>query len=186
MSQHPLIKNCESDMDKAIKALEGNLAKVRTGRASINMLDGVKVDYYGNMTLLNQVATLSTPDAKTILISPYEKQMIQGIEKSIMASNMGLQPMNDGNVVRIPIPPLTEERRKDLAKQIKKMSEDTKVSIRQVRQDFNNKIKNLEKNKEVSQDESKKMQGDTQKITDKFIAMADEKASKKEKEVLSI
>ncbi len=146
MADHEIVEQCKKDMEKAIKAFDNDLAKVRTGRASIALLDGLKVDYYGNPTLLNQVATLTTPDARMIVVAPFEKKMIQAIEKSIMAADLGVTPNNDGNVVRLPIPPLTEERRKDIVKNVKKHAEDAKVAIRHVRRDSNEKSRKRQKN----------------------------------------
>lgn len=181
-----LVDNCKVSMEKRLKGFETDLTRVRTGRASITVLDGVKVDYYGNPTPLNQVGTLSTPDARTIVISPFEKNLIQEIEKSIMKADLGLQPTNDGVVIRIPIPQLTEERRKDIVKQLKKMAEDAKVSIRHIRRDSNDTIKKMEKAKEVTEDSSKQLQQDIQKQTDAFIKMVDERLGLKEKEVMTV
>lgn len=183
---NPHLTPCIDSMKKRIQGLEKDLTRVRTGRASVTLLDGVKVDYYGTPTPVNQVGSLSTPDARTIVISPYEKNLIQEIEKSIMKADLGLQPTNDGNVVRIPIPALTEERRKDLAKSLKKMGEDAKVSIRHARRDANDAIKKMEKAKDISEDDSKKWQGDIQKQTDDHIKIVDEKISAKEKEVMTL
>ena len=173
-------------MDKKVKALEKELLRVRTGKASISLLDSVRVNYYGTMTPLNQVATLSTPDARTVLVSPFEKKLLSEIEKAIHVADVGVQPNNDGNVIRLPVPPLTEDRRKEIAKSIRKLGEDTKVALRKVRQDFNTKVKAAEKNKEVAEDASKTLQKDIQTVTDKFILMTDEKLAKKEKEVMTL
>ena len=181
-----LLKECQDSMDKRIKSYEMDLVKVRTGRASITILDKVKVDYYGTPTPLNQVATLSTPDTKTIVVSPFEKSLISEIEKGIQKADLGLQPNNDGKVVRVPIPALTEERRKDIVKTLKKGSEDVKVAIRLVRRDINEKIKHQEKAKEIAEDESKRLQTEIQKMTDKYIKIVDEKTASKEKEVMTL
>lgn len=181
-----LVKKCVENMNKRVQGFEKELSKVRTGRASITLLDGVKVDYYGTPTPLSQVGSLSTPDAKTIVVSPYEKSLIQEIEKSIMKADLGLQPNNDGNVVRIPVPALTEERRKTIAKGLKKLAEDAKVAVRHVRRDTNEAFKKLEKSKELSEDDSKKLQADVQKHTDSFVKAIDDKAAAKEKEILTI
>lgn len=183
---NPHLKTCVDSMKKRIQGLEKDLTRVRTGRASVTLLDGVKVDYYGTPTPVNQVGSLSTPDARTIVISPYEKNLIQEIEKSIMKADLGLQPTNDGNVVRIPIPALTEERRKDLAKSLKKMGEDAKVSVRHARRDANDSIKKMEKAKDISEDDSKKWQADIQKETDSHIKVIDEKIAAKEKEIMTL
>ncbi len=177
---------CEEKMEKRLEGLSRDLARVRTGRASISVFDGVKVDYYGAPTPLNQVATLATPDARTISIAPFEKALLGEVEKAIIKSNLGLTPNNDGSIIRIPIPPLTEERRKEIVRSVKKMSEDAKVSVRQIRKDINDKIKKSEKAKEISEDQSKDFQGDIQKLTDSFIKKIDERIVVKEKEIMSI
>lgn len=181
-----IVESCKQNMEKRLKGLESDLGKVRTGRASITILDGIKVDYYGSPTPLNQVATLSTPDARTITVAPFEKKLIQEIEKAIQKSDIGVQPNNDGNVVRIPIPALTEERRKDLVKNLKKMSEECKVAIRNVRREANESIKKQLKDKEISEDDCKRLEADIQKHTDQFIKMIDERLVKKEQEVMKI
>ncbi len=178
--------SCESAMKKRMESLDRELTRVRTGRANIQLLDGVRVNYYGNPAPLNQVASLSTPDARTIVIAPFEKKMISEIEKAIQIADIGIQPTNDGNVVRLPILPLNEERRKEIAKSIKKIGEDAKVGIRMARQDANTKIKKVEKSKEIAEDESKKLQKEVQDQTDRYIKLVDEKIAKKEKEVMSI
>ena len=180
------IKDCQKAMDKRLEGLDRELAKVRTGRASVNLLDGVRINYYGNPTPLNQVATLSTPDARTIVISPFEKKLISDIERAIQVADLGIQPVNDGNVVRLGVPPLNEERRKEIAKSIKKLGEEAKVGIRKVRQDYNTKIKKGEKAKEIAEDDSKKLQKDIQTETDAFIKKIDERMTKKEQEILTL
>ena len=172
-------------MEKSIEALKQHFKKIRTGRASIDMLDGIKVNYYGTPTPLNQVGNISTPDAKTIAIQPWEKSLISEIEKAILASNLGITPQNDGNLVRLSVPAVTEQRRKELAKECKVVSEEIKVAIRNVRKDSNEHIKKAEKNKELSEDLSKDAQDDVQKITDSYIAKVDELLVVKEKEVLN-
>ena len=181
-----VVSGCKEAMDKRLKAFERDLSKVRTGRASISLLDGINVDYYGSPTPLNQVGTLTTPDARTIVIAPFEKKMIGEIEKSIMKADVGVQPTNDGNVVRIPIPALTEERRKDIVKNLKKMGEEAKVAVRHARRDANDSIKKQEKAKEIAEDESKKLQQDVQKHTDSYVKLIDERLEKKEKEVMTV
>ncbi len=181
-----LIEKCKNEMNTRIAGFDKDLTKIRTGRASISILDNVKVDYYGTPSPLNQVATLSTPDARTILISPFEKKLIQEIERSIMKADLGLQPNSDGVVVRVPIPQLNEERRKDIVKQLKKMGEDAKISIRHIRRDINEEVKKEEKDKVVTEDEAKRMQEEVQKITDSFIKVLDDKMAKKEKEVMTV
>lgn len=186
MAEHNLVVDCKSKMDKSFKSFEKDLTRIRTGRASITLLDGVKVNYYGNPAPLSQVSTLSTPDARTIVISPFEKSLIGEIEKSIMKADLGLQPTNDGNIVRVPIPQLTEDRRKDIVKSLKKMGEDAKVSIRNTRRDSNEAVKKLEKSKELTEDDSKRVQADIQKVTDQFGKMVDDRLALKEKEVMTI
>ncbi len=181
-----LIEKCKDLMNNRIAGFDKDLTKIRTGRASISVLDNVRVDYYGTPSPLNQIATLSTPDARTILISPFEKKLIQEIERSIMKADLGLQPNSDGVVVRVPIPQLNEERKKEIVKQIKKMGEEAKVSIRHSRRDINEEIKKVEKDKLVTEDESKKLQDEVQKLTDSFIKVLDEKMAKKEKEVMTV
>ncbi len=181
-----VINNCKQAMEKRVKGFENELKLVRTGRASITILDPVRLDYYGTPTPLNQVATLTTPDARTIVIAPFEKRLIQDIEKAIMIADVGVQPTNDGNVVRLPFPALTEERRKDIAKSLKKMAEDSRVGIRNIRRDINEDIKTKEKNKALSEDDSRKLQADVQKMTDQFIKQVDDKLAAKEKEVMTI
>lgn len=181
-----VVNKCKEGMENRFNGFEKDLSRVRTGRASISVLDAVKVDYYGNPTPLNQVGTLSTPDARTIVISPFEKNLIKDIERSILKADLGLQPTNDGVVIRIPIPQLTEERRKDIVKQLKKMAEEAKVSVRHVRRDSNELVKKLEKTKEITEDLSKQLQQDVQKQTDAFIKRIDERLAKKEKEVMTV
>ena len=177
------VSACRASMDKRLRSFDEELLRVRTGRASVSMLDRVMVKYYGSPTPLNQVATLTVPDARTIVITPFEKKTLADIEKAIMAANLGLQPNNDGNIIRVPVPPLTEDRRKELVKSIKKLGEDAKVAIRLLRRDANDKIK---KNKDLAEDESKKIQKDVQKETDTCIAMVDSRLAEKEKELLSV
>ena len=183
---NPYIKHCQELMTKKIDHLDRDLQKTRTGRASTSLLDGIRIEYYGTLTPLNQVASLSTPDARTIVISPFEKKLAGEIERAIQIADIGIQPSNDGNVIRLPVPPLNEERRKQIAKEIKKLGEDTKVAVRLVRQDVNTKIKKAEKAKELGEDESKDLQKEVQDCTDGFIKKIAEKVSSKEKEILSL
>lgn len=179
------ITDCKELMSKRVEHLERDLQKTRTGRASSSLLDGIRIDYYGTPTPLNQVASISTPDARTIVISPFEKKLAQDIERAIQMADIGIQPNNDGNVVRLPVPPLNEERRKKIAKEIKKIGEDSKVSIRLIRQDINKKIQKAEKAKEINKDESAEIQKQIQDCTDSFIKTIAEKVTLKEKEILS-
>lgn len=176
----------EAEMSKAIDSLKYHLTKVRTGRASASVLDGVQVDYYGASTPVVQVGQVSTPEARLLQIQPFDKSMIGAIEKAIMGANLGLTPSNDGNLIRIPFPALTEERRKDQVKEVKKLGEDARISIRNVRREQNDIIKKAEKDKSISEDDSKKFQADVQAITDKHIKQTDEIIDKKEKELLEL
>lgn len=181
-----ILKNCKDAMDKRLKALDGELKQVRTGRASVAVLDNVRVDYYGNPTPLSQVATMSTPDARTIMIAPFEKKLIGEIERAIQKADIGVQPTNDGNVVRLPFPALNEDRRKDIVKSIKKIGEDAKISMRNIRRDSNEEVKKHEKEKKISEDERKKLEADVQKNTDSYVKMIDDKIAVKEKDVMTI
>jgi ribosome recycling factor len=171
-------------MDKSIQSLKGELAKVRTGRASTALVDPVHVDYYGSSVPLNQVANVTTPDARTIQISPWEGGMIGAIEKAILAANIGLTPQNDGKVIRIPLPPMTEERRKEMVKLIKKMGEETKIGVRNHRRDANEEVK--KQSKTISEDESKKSMDLIQKKTDEKIVEVDKVIASKEKEIMTV
>lgn len=173
-------------MKKAIDSLKHQLSRVRTGRASASILDGVQVDYYGSMSPINQLGQVSTPEARLLQIQPFDKTMIPAIEKALFGANLGVTPTNDGNLVRLNFPALTEDKRKDLAKEIKKIGEETKVHIRNARRDQNDAVKKAEKDKLISEDESKKIQTEIQNITDKFTKEVDAVVSTKEKEVLAI
>lgn len=176
----------KNSMEKALQALANELKKVRTGRAQISMLDNVKVNYYGNPTPLNQVSAVSTPDAKTFMIAPWESQMLKEIEIAITKSDVGMAPINDGKVIRLKLPDLTEQRRKELVKTCHKLVEDAKVAIRMARRDANEALKKAQKDKKVSEDESKRGQDDVQKITDQYIEKADKLSAEKEKEIMTI
>ncbi len=171
-------------MNKSLVALEREFKRIRTGRASTSLLDGIRVDYYGTPTPLNQLASLSTPEARLILIQPWDPQVLGDIEKAILKSELGLNPMNDGKVLRIAIPPLTEERRRELVKVVKKMAEEAKVALRSIRRDSNDFVKDLKKEKEISEDESFKALDEIQKITGDFVKQVDEMSEAKEKEIL--
>lgn len=181
-----VLDTCKKTMEKRLKTLEAELKQVRTGRASVTILDNVRVDYYGTPTPLNQVATLSTPDPRTIAIAPFEKKLIGEIEKAVMKADLGVTPTNDGNIVRLPFPQLTEDRRKDIAKNLKKITEEAKVGIRNIRRDVNEEVKKLEKAKTINEDENRKLQDLIQKQTDSFIKMIDDRLAAKEKEVMTI
>jgi ribosome recycling factor len=172
--------------DKSLESLRKDLGRVRTGRASLALLDGVRVNYYGAPTPLTQVASLSIPDARTIAIQPWDSKVAGEIEKAIQKSDLGLTPLNDGKVVRINIPPLTEERRKELVKVIKRMEEECKVALRNLRRDANELLKGAKKDKEISEDEQFKYQDEVQKCIDKSIQKSEEIVKAKEKEVLEI
>lgn len=179
-------KNANEKMDKTLKSLVEELKKVRTGRAQASMLDGVKVNYYGSMSPLSQVASVSTPDAKSFLIAPWEAAMLKEIEQAIIKSDVGLAPINDGKVIRLKVPDLNEERRKDLAKQVKKIAEEARVAVRMSRRDANELVKKALKDKKTSEDEAKKLETEIQKMTDDFIKKIDQIAEEKEKSILTL
>lgn len=171
-------------MDKTLASLDKDLTRVRTGRASASLLDGVKVDYYGTPTQLAQMATIAVPESRLITIQPWDVSVIKDIEKAIMGANLGLTPSNDGKLIRLSIPPLTEDRRKDLVKSVSKTCEDYKVALRNVRRDANEEIKALKKDGEISEDDSFKAQDEIQKATDAYIKKIDEAYKVKEREIL--
>ncbi|WP_028585156.1 ribosome recycling factor [Desulfogranum mediterraneum] len=173
-------------MSSSIDALKKELVRIRTGRASLSLLDGVRVDAYGSQMPMDQVGTMTIPESSMIAIKPWDPQMLPAIEKAILASDLGLTPANDGNVIRLNIPPLTEERRKELVKQVKKIGEEFKVAIRNVRREANDSLKKLKKDKEISEDDMFRLQEDAQKATDDFIKQIDEIVSGKEKEVMEV
>jgi ribosome recycling factor len=181
-----LLKEIERKMDNAIEVLKRDFQKVRTGRANPAILDNVMVEYYGNPTPLNQVGNVSVPDPQMILVAPWEKNMLGEIEKAIQVADLGLTPQNDGNVIRLPIPPLTEERRKEMVKQIKKMGENAKIPIRNVRREGNEKAKKMEKDKEISQDDMKQVTVKIQTVTDDHVKIVDELMVEKEKELMEV
>ena len=173
-------------MDKAIRRLRAELQKVRTGRASTALLDGMQIDYYGTPTPLNQLANLTTPDPRLIVISPYDKGVIQTIEKAIQTSDLGLTPSNDGKVVRIPIPALTEERRKELVKHVHRLAEDHKVGVREARRDALSLLKDLEADGSVPQDDRRQAEKKVQALTDDFVKKIDAMSTQKEEEILQV
>ena len=181
-----MLSDMNKKMDKAVDALVRELGSLRTGRASLAILDSIRVDYYGNPTSLDQVAALSVPEPRLIVIQPWDVSQIQAIEKGIMASDIGLNPSNDGKVIRIAIPQLTEERRKEIVKLARRYAEDSKVSIRNVRRDANEEVKKQEKNKELSQDDLKKTLGDIQQATDGVIKKVDSILAAKEIEIMEV
>jgi ribosome recycling factor len=181
-----VIKNMKDHMDKTVEALRREYQKVRTGRANIALLDDIRIDYYGTPSPLSQVATLSVPEPRTITLQPWETKMISIIEKAIMNANLGLTPANDGKVIRLNLPALTEERRKDIVKQLKKMAEEAKVAARNIRRDANDELKKLEKNKKISEDDLKRAEKEVQDVTNSYIAKIDDVLAHKEKEVMEV
>jgi ribosome recycling factor len=181
-----LVKDTSARMERSIEAFRKELGKVRTGRASFSLLDGVKVDYYGTLTPLQQVGTLSVPESRLITVTPWDTKMIGPIEKAIQGSGLGLNPSSDGKTVRIPIPPLTEERRKELAKMVRKMAEDARVAVRNVRREAIEKLKDREKKKEISEDLVKRGQERIQKETDAHVKKIDDILKSKEQEILEV
>jgi ribosome recycling factor len=173
-------------MESALEHLKRDLAGLRTGRASIALFDGVRVDYYGTMTPLKQVASISTPEARLITIQPWEPSLIKEIEKALAGSGLGITPSNDGKVIRVPLPPLTEERRKELSKICKKHGEDTKVVVRGFRRDANEELKKLQKDAKLTEDELRKAEADTQKQTDQYMQKIDDVVKKKEQEIMEV
>lgn len=183
---HPIIKDAKNRMDKTLETLRSELAKVRTGKATTALLDGIKVDYYGTLTPINQVGNLTVLDAHTLSITPWDKTMVPVIEKAILEANLGFNPVSDGTNLKIPVPPLTEERRRDFVKIVKKFGEDAKVAIRNVRRDANEHLKREQKEKKMSEDELKIAEDEVQKLTDQHIKMIDELLKHKEKEIMEV
>ena len=179
-----VLKNTETKMGKAVDALERDLAGVRTGRASARLVDNVKVDYYGTPTPLNQVASISVPEARMIVIQPWDKSIVPTIEKAILKSDLGLNPSTQGNVIRLQIPELTEERRKDLVKVVRKKVEDGRISVRNIRRGSLEKLREMQKSKDISEDDEKRAEKQLQEITDKFIGNVDDVGKNKEQEVM--
>ncbi|MFC0170170.1 ribosome recycling factor [Pseudoduganella danionis] len=186
MSVADVKKSAQERMTKSLETLRADLAKVRTGRAHTGILDHVTVDYYGNPTPINQVANLTLVDARTIGVQPFEKKMAAAIEKAIRDADLGLNPAAQGDVIRVPTPPLTEERRKEMVKLVKSEAEDAKIAVRNIRRDANESLKKLVKDKAISEDDERRAIDDVQKVTDKFIADVDKMVAEKEKEVLTV
>jgi ribosome recycling factor len=180
------IANAKERMSKAIQAYSRELASIRAGRASASLLDRVQVEYYGAPTPVNQLAGISVPEARLLVIQPYDKTILGEIEKAILKSDLGLNPANDGSIIRIAIPQLTEERRKELAKQVKKEAEEAKIAIRNIRRDGNEDLKKLEKNGEITEDDLRGYSDDIQKLTDEHIAKIDQITKDKEKEIMEV
>lgn len=186
MDKDELLLDAEERMEKALAALDRDYGKLRTGRATTALVEDIKVDYYGTPTPVKQLASVAVPDSRTVTIQPWDRGAFSLVEKAILKSDLGLTPMNDGKLIRITIPPLTEERRKELTKVARKYTEEAKVAIRNIRRDVNDGLKKLEKDKLLSEDELKKAMDDIQKLTDSYVAKADARASAKEKEIMEI
>lgn len=180
-----IIKQGEEKMQKTIESLQREFAMIRTGKANPSILNNIQVEYWGMMTPLIQVGTISVPDAQTIMIKPYDKSVLKNLEKAILTADLGFNPINDGDVIRIPVPPLTEDVRKNLAKDVKKIAESNKVAIRNIRRDILDPLKKLEKDSLISEDELKKYSDEVQKLTDKYIANIDSLAKEKEQAIMS-
>jgi len=181
-----ITSDSEDGMKKAVESFKRDLQKIRTGRANTSMLDGIKVDYYGTPTPVNQVATVQVVDARLITVKPWEKNMIAVIDKTIRASDLGINPVADSELVRLPIPPLTQERRKELAKVVGKQTEEARVAVRSARRDAMDMIKDAEKEKQITEDQRKDGEAQTQKLTDTYIAMVEDIAKAKEKEIMEL
>ena len=179
-------KDAEARMKKSLDTLKGGLEKIRTGRANVGLLDQIQVEYYGSRTPLNQVANVGVQDARTLTVSPWDKGMVQAIEKAIMESGLGLNPVTSGQMIRVPLPALTEERRKELGKVVRKEGEEAKVAVRNVRRDALQHLKDSLKKKEITEDEDKRAQDAMQKLTDRFVADVDKLVGAKEQELLAM
>ena len=190
MDGNPALKGLSSDlkrrMDQSVTDFQANLASTRTGRASVHMLDQIKVDYFGTHMPINQVAQVSTPEAQSILISPWDPNMVKEIEKAIQASDLGFNPISDGKVIRVPVPPMTEERRRDVVKHLNKVLEEHRTAVRNVRRDGNDALKKLAKDKKISEDEEKRAMEEVQKMTDEEIRRMEEMSRRKEAEVMQV
>lgn len=181
-----LLNTAKEKMEKSLKVLGSDFSAIRAGRANPAVLDRITVDYYGTQTQINQMAAISVQDARVLVIQPWDKSSLKSIEKAIQGSDLGINPTNDGSVIRLAFPQLTEERRKELCKEIKKLGEESKVAVRSIRRDANDKIKAMKKNGDVTEDDVKQFDKDIQKLTDKYIEEVDSAVSVKEKEILSI
>ena len=181
-----LKKNSEQRMQKTLETLKNDLSKIRTGRAHIGLLDHVQVDYYGSMVPVNQVANVTLGDARTINVQPYEKSMISAVEKAIRDGDLGLNPATNGDVIRVPMPMLTEERRRDLTKLVRGEGENAKVAVRNIRRDSNDALKKLLKDKEISEDDERRSQDEIQKLTDKYVAEIDKMLQLKEADLMAV
>lgn len=181
-----VLKESEEKMKKSVEFVRQEFAKIRTGKATTALLDGIKAEYYGSVLPLNQLANISVADVHTLVVQPWDKSALQSIEKAILTSELGLNPLNDGNVLRIPIPPLTEERRKDLVKLCKKFAEDGRIAVRNVRREALEHLKKMEKEEHLSEDDRKRAENEVQKLTDKYIKLIDELLEHKEKEIMEV
>lgn len=181
-----LLTSGEDRMKKAVQNLTKELSTLRAGRANPSLLEKIQIDYYGAPTPLNQLASISVPEARLLVVQPYDKSVIDEIEKAILKSDLGLTPSNDGDVIRISIPPLTEERRAELVKLVKKYAEENKVAVRNIRRDVNDDLKKSEKNGEITEDELRRLTDEVQKLTDKYIAQIDKIVDEKEKEIMEV
>ncbi|MDR1777570.1 MAG: ribosome recycling factor [Desulfovibrio sp.] len=186
MDMETTILTAEEKMEKAMTSLTRDFSKLRTGRASATLVEDIKADYYGTPTPLGQMASIAVPDSRTITIQPWDKSGLAAVEKALLKSDLGLTPVNDGKIVRIVMPPLTEERRKELVKVARKYSEEARVAVRNVRRDANETLKKLEKDKQITEDELKKSTDEVQKLTDRFVADVEKKCAAKEKEIMDI
>jgi len=186
MMVNDIKKNAEQKMQKSLEALKTDLSKIRTGRAHTGLLDHVMVEYYGSMVAVNQVANVNLGDARTINVQPYEKNMVAKVEKAIRDSDLGLNPATSGDVIRVPMPMLTEERRRELAKVVRSEGENAKVAVRNVRRDANDALKKLVKDKEISEDDERRAQEEVQKLTDRYVADVDKLLQTKEAEIMAV
>lgn len=186
MDTDALLMDAEERMEKTLESLEREFAKLRTGRASTALVDGIKADYYGTPTPISQMASVAVPDSRTITIQPWDKGGMAAIEKALLKSDLGLTPINDGKIIRINIPPLTEERRRELVKIARKYGEEAKVAVRNVRRDANDSLKKAEKEKDITEDIMKRGNDEVQKLTDKYVAEVDNRCQAKEKEIMDI
>lgn len=181
-----IIKDADLRMNKSLEALRNELSKIRSGKATTALLDGIKVEYYGTMSPINQVANITVLDAHTLSITPWDKSVVTAVEKAILEANIGFNPMNDGTNLKIPVPPLNEERRKELVKLVKKFGEDSKIAVRNIRRDANEHLKREEKNKKISEDQLKEAEDRIQKLTDEHVQKVDDLLKHKEKEIMEV
>lgn len=183
---NPLLADAEGNMKKSVEVVKRELATLRAGRAAPSLLDKVNVDYYGTPTPLNQLATVSAPEPRLLVVQPWDKNAMADVERALLKSDLGITPTNDGNVIRLAIPQLTEERRAELVKVVKKKAEEGRVAIRNIRRDVNDKLKGQQKNGDISEDELRRLQDDVQKLTDKYIKEVDQLVAAKEKEIMTV